>query len=265
MRELESQVQNFVSQLEALLYLVLGNYNENYVEGTERVSRSSPRVFTVQNTGTGIPLSIEGEPILALSFDYLCVQDAKSSFLQISESCIMVASLSTSAPIFRYDYLRNPHGYIPSAHLNIHASNDDATRAMLACGTGRRGKNRRKRYVEKGFFPTFSTLHFPLGGKRFRPGLEDVLQMLILEFGIDSEVNWRETIEASREEYRKNQLRALIREFPDIAQDVLSSTQINSATKKDTGSTKNKLGIQQASQAEQPTHSSDMSSSLTIY
>lgn len=235
--DFEAQAQLFVSQLEALFYLVLGergtgdnlekrgaNYDyTSYVEGTRGINKSNSQIFTVQNSGSEIILRTNNEPVLALSFVYSCTSTAAESALRIDESTIIVSSSPSLMPIFRYDYVREPHGKIPSAHFNIHASNDNATMAMLACGTGKRGKNRRKKYVDNGVFPTFSTLHFPVGGRRFRPGLEDILQMLILEFGIDAQDSWLEAVAASREEYRKNQLRALICEYPEIAQTALAT------------------------------------------
>ena len=92
---------------------------------------------------------------------------------------------------------------------------------MLACYGGKRTRNRRKEYVEKGAFPTFSSLHFPVGGDRLRPGLEDILQMAIYEFHIDVEPDWEITLNDSRAEYRSRQIKALVREFPDLAYEAL--------------------------------------------
>lgn len=123
--------------------------------------------------------------------------------------------------LFHYDFIRDMHSLIPSAHINVHGSNDSATRLMLLCGSGQRGKSRRRKYVKDGEFPTFSKLHLPVGGDRFRPGLEDVLQLAAYEFQIDTRDGWQDVIESSREEYRKRQLGALVHEFPDIAFETL--------------------------------------------
>ena len=66
-------------------------------------------------------------------------------------------------------------------------------------------------------FPTFSSLDLPVGGDRMRPGLGDVLQLAVCEFGIDATNGWLDGVEAGREECRAAQLRAFVREFPDIA------------------------------------------------
>jgi hypothetical protein len=39
-----------------------------------------------------------------------------------------------------------------------------------------------------------SDLHFPVGGSRFRPSLEDVLDMLVRELGVDHEPGWRDAL-----------------------------------------------------------------------
>lgn len=100
---------------------------------------------------------------------------------------------------------------------------------MLSCGKGLRSKNRRKKYINDGAFPTFSTLHFPVGGDRFRPGLEDMLQMAVYEFHIDVTDEWEKPLNYSREEYRERQLKALVREYPDLAWDALTENGANLA------------------------------------
>ena len=37
--------------------------------------------------------------------------------------------------------------------------------------------------------PQFSDLHIPLGGPRYRPCLEDLLEFLIVEFGLDKKID----------------------------------------------------------------------------
>ncbi|CAM2813274.1 MULTISPECIES: hypothetical protein [Dermacoccus] len=60
-------------------------------------------------------------------------------------------------------------------------------------------------------------LHFPLGGARFRPALEDVLQMLVEEFGVDAVDGWRKHLAQGRERWRRIQTRAVVRDAPDEA------------------------------------------------
>ena len=162
-------------------------------------------------------LQSDEEVVASLSFSFTCSCKSEGDWLQVDKSVLMITAEPEHMPLFHYDYNRVRTSETPGAHINIFGSNDSATRIMLACGKGLRSKSRRKNYIDKGMFPTFSTLHFPVGGDRFRPGLEDVLQMAIYEFHINVTNNWEQCLNQSREEYRIRQLEALVREFPDLA------------------------------------------------
>lgn len=61
-------------------------------------------------------------------------------------------------------------------------------------------------------------VHIPVGGSRFRPCLEDVLEMLIKEFGIDhADHGWRTALAEGRARWRKYQLMAAITDDPSTA------------------------------------------------
>jgi hypothetical protein len=60
-------------------------------------------------------------------------------------------------------------------------------------------------------------VHFPLGGRRFRPALEDVLQMLVEEFGIEAVEGWEHRLQSAREAWRRSQIKAAIRDAPEDA------------------------------------------------
>lgn len=61
-----------------------------------------------------------------------------------------------------------------------------------------------------------SDLHFLVGGSRFRPGLEDILDMLVRELGVDHE-EWREALVSGRERWRRMHIRAVVRDAPEEA------------------------------------------------
>ena len=202
--EVGEQATGFAQRIETLLQNVLGECPDGYVSDPEGIPLRGGRTGykIMQRAERGIPLDSDGEAVASLSFRYICSCKADGEWLQIDKSVIMITAEPDRLPIFHYDYNRVRTSETPGAHTNISGSNDAATRIMLSCGGGLRGKSRRKEYINKGSFPTFSTLHFPVGGDRFRPGLEDVLQMAIYEFHIDATNEWQHHIEASREEYR---------------------------------------------------------------
>lgn len=219
---LESQALGFAQRLENLMTGVFGLRDDPYTADPEaKESADSIKVIIQSFPREGIPLCCDGLTVLRLDYTYKCSCRTDHAYLQVDDSEITLRVENERTPIMHYDYVRNPIGGIPAAHINVHASNDSATRVMLACGKRTRGKQRRQEFVEKGVFPTFSMLHFPVGGDRLRPGLEDVLQMAVIEFGIDTADDWRTVIEDSRAEYRTRQIRALVDEFPDIAYDAL--------------------------------------------
>lgn len=220
----EDQVEQFAQRIENLLASVVLVSEEDYVftaapEGTYARGGNTRYVIT-QREERGIPLFCEGEEILFLSYMFSCSCRHSGSWLQVDSSSLKLVC-GDGTPLLHYDYTREATHNTPGAHLNVHASNDTVSQLMLSCMTGKRGRSRRQKFVKSGIFPTFSNLHLPVGGDRLRPCLEDVLQMTIYEFDIDVKDGWQVALEESRAEYRKRQIRAIVREFPDLAYQTL--------------------------------------------
>lgn len=66
-----------------------------------------------------------------------------------------------------------------------------------------------------------SKVHLPVGGERFRPALEDLIEMLIRDCGIDGAPGWEGAVEKGRMRWRIRQLRASVRDQQAEAVDVL--------------------------------------------
>lgn len=66
-----------------------------------------------------------------------------------------------------------------------------------------------------------SRIHFPTGGHRFRPTLEDVLQIIEEEFGASPGPTWREVLHSNRVQWRRHQTGAAVRDCPSEAVRVL--------------------------------------------
>lgn len=60
-----------------------------------------------------------------------------------------------------------------------------------------------------------------MGGHRFRVCLEDVVELVIREFGVASLDGWEQRVLMGREEFRNSQKKAIIRSNPQLAIDVL--------------------------------------------
>ena len=174
-------------------------------------------VGVLEEDGFGtIPLTVNGEHLLDLFPYFSCCLDSSDTFLAIKESWIKVLLKGEDTPLFRYEYLRGAPGSVPAAHLQVHAHRDEFAYALIAADKGRA----RQRW-RKGKLPRLQAFHFPLGGHRFRPCLEDVLHALVVEFGIDRVDGWETAIQQGREQWRRLQLKAAVRDAPEEAAQVL--------------------------------------------
>lgn len=172
-----------------------------------------------------IPIMIHGLRRLDLIVELRCTWDGHRDYLAIEKSAIAVRMTGTSEPLFRWEFLRSPLSRIPSAHFQIHAHRDEIVYLLLAGGatSPRAVKRAGELASDQPDLPRVCDVHIPLGGARFRPCLEDVLQFLIEEFGISCQNGWRPAIEAGRLNWRKIQAGAVARDFPDEAARVLES------------------------------------------
>ena len=145
-------------------------------------------------------LRVDGRVKLRTNITFDCRMDSENSYLAIDKSDFHVFPAFEGAPFYRIEFLRDPKK-VPASHIQFHADREELVDLM----------------VDKQEKSQIADLHFPTGGHRFRPCFEDVLQMLISEFGIDRRTDWRKHVVAARQEYRKTQLRAAIRDAPDVA------------------------------------------------
>ena len=177
-------------------------------------------LFTVRQPDAGIPLHNDsGQEILSLQAVFHCRIGERTGFMKINKSAFKVFPIvqGAAAPLVRYDFMEEVKSRIPAAHVQFHAPHPGLEEAMRNGGTAtNRGKGV-QRAMGKGKFPDAADLHFPVGGRRFRPSLEDLLEMLIVEFGITGVPGWQTAIEESRATYRAMQLRAAVLDAPSEA------------------------------------------------
>lgn len=122
--------------------------------------------------------------------------DPEGEYLMVDASNVSVsAGDEDGETLCRFDYERDKQGY-PEAHLQIYGES-----AALAAWSG----NPRRQ---------LDRLHLPTGGRRYRPALEDVIELLIVEGLADGRAGWQDVLNAEREAYWRIQLRAAIRRDP---------------------------------------------------
>lgn len=92
------------------------------------------------------------------------------------------------------DYEREKEQYT-GAHLQVYGTST----ALEALNRG----DDAKRPLDK--------LHFPVGGRRFRPSIEDVIEFLVNERIADAKDGWRQVVEEGRDRFQRIQLKAAMR------------------------------------------------------
>ncbi|MEU7850720.1 hypothetical protein AB0B69_25295 [Micromonospora parva] len=158
------------------------------------------------------PLYIDNKHRLDLLIKFNCCMDSSGRHLATDASWLHVTPKGDKAPLFRYEYIREFQPGVPSAHLHVHGHRDEFAFVMQDGPSGRPRARRRRHEV-----PRLAKFHFPLGGHRFRPCVEDVLQAVVEEFCVDTVEGWRSAVGEGREQWRKLQLLAAVRDDPGIA------------------------------------------------
>lgn len=212
---LHAQAQEFAERLTRTVQAVVGPLCPPFAA----IEVEAADAFAVrQEPAEGVVLSNKDGPILRLSVEYNCIRDGHDKYLAVNSSKVHVfAEPGGREPLFRYEYERSMSSRLPAAHIQFHGKHPELEQAMEECGDSTPRSKRRKR----GENPIrLSALHFPVGGSRFRPTLEDVMEMLIEEFGVNPEGSVkaaREVLADSRETWRRAQVATVVRDAPSEA------------------------------------------------
>lgn len=167
-----------------------------------RITRLKPR-------GTPIALTVSQSPArLELRLLHTLALDDSDRFLTTTKSSYKLMHAATERPILTYDYTRDRPNEYPEAHLHLHGKAVAIQEMLERCG---RPKDKP------------DDLHFPVGGRRFRPCLEDLIEFCILERLVTPRPDWERVLNESRQRFRDDQLRAAVRRSPELAAGVLAS------------------------------------------
>lgn len=160
-----------------------------------------------------IPLFVDGEQLAMLGVQVYLGLDSSGNYLKAWRSKIAVHSTLDRTPLVRQEFDAMVSESAPLAHWHVHAD-----RGALSHLLGR-AHAVRPDVVKKPH--DMSSLHFPVGGERFRPCIEDVLEFLVREFGVDHKHGWHDALCRGREQWRRMQFRSTVRDLQDEAADVL--------------------------------------------
>lgn len=171
----------------------------------------------------GVSLKADDETLLTLFVRYKCAWDSGEHYLGVEESSVILypQGRTNAEPLFRYEFLRSPTGHLPCAHLQVHAHRDVFTHLLGRSGSGSGRSRRRQARGPMDKTPTVSEFHFPMGGPRFRPSLEDILEVTADEFGLTTGTQWPAIRKEYRAKWRRMQLAAAVRDSPEEAARVL--------------------------------------------
>lgn len=220
LEELRHQAQEFADKLTRSVYSVARGCDP--FQALVVRSDHGDRVAVRQVPDTGVPLTVDGDVLLTLKVSFRCAWDRVGQYLAVDDSKVAVFAGAQAAgePLFRYEYLRVPGKDQPGAHIHMHAHRDGIAHVMSKVGASTK---RARRRADSGTVPRMSELHFPVGGPRYRPCVEDVLEMLVCELGVDCDAEGRRALEDGREEWRRQQIRTVVRDAPDEAVHVLKA------------------------------------------
>lgn len=159
-----------------------------------------------------VPLFVDQQKLAELSIVLYLDADKTGTFLKTVRTDCAAYSVLDRQPLFRMDYRADMQS-APIAHWQFHAERGSLTH-LLSMAQAHRPKSVDSPHL-------LSRLHFPVGGERFRPCVEDLIQFVIEECGVDSVKGWNKVVEEGRERWRRIQVRSVVRDLQQEAADVL--------------------------------------------
>lgn len=120
----------------------------------------------------------------------------EGQFLTVCSSVCALLVGNTPELVLHYDYQREKERYT-EAHLQVRARHEALEQFLGQLG---------RKEVD-----ALAKIHLPVGGRRFRPSLEDLLECLIDEGLVERQPGWAEVLGDSRRDYRPKQIAAAVR------------------------------------------------------
>lgn len=211
---LEQASAQFASEVQATLDGVLPGSRTMVSRGLE----GQPRFVVSPSERNGIPLLVGGTELATLQVSIYLSLDRSDVHLKTVRSDIVIKSVLDRTPLLRQDY-RADMTRAPSAHWQITAERGSFSHLLTRANATDRTR------VEKPH--DLSSLHIPVGGERFRPCLEDVLQFLVQECGVDRLDGWSDVVQSGRRRWRHRQVAAVVRDAQSQAAETLRSLGCN--------------------------------------
>ena len=160
-----------------------------------------------------IPLTLgNSKPTAYLRVAYLLKSDLEGTHLAVAQSRYgLYLDENGEKMLVHWDYDREPKNEYPGAHVQVNGECEYFD--ILTNQARNAGRISPKRPLRD--------FHFPVGGRRFRPTLEDVVEFLAVEGLAEMRNDWETVVKEHRDRWEERQLRAAIRRFPEIARQQL--------------------------------------------
>lgn len=154
----------------------------------------------------GIPIGIGVAPTSYLHAAFTLSFDAEGDYVQVQKSTMGICiEPDLSGFLFHYDYDRGKPAYA-DAHLQIPVTHPSWESLRKRIGSER----------------TFERLHLPLGPRRYRPTVEDLVEFIVSEnLAEPRDDQWGRVLREARASYEEKQLRAAIRRDIKTARDAV--------------------------------------------
>lgn len=210
-KNLQGQARDFAAQTSDLL-------NRTLTDGIRVSSVTTQAGFTVMGCGvtpknampTPIPLGRTSVCVwLYLQHSYGL--DPEGVHLTMAQGTISLYSsveMGDDDLLLGIDYVREPANQYPGSHLHVAGLRDDLDRVY-------QGDKRRSRKLRD--------LHLPVGGKRYRPTLEDMIEFVVTEEMATPRDGWQEVLVEHRHRWELIQLKAAVRRHPEDAAQALQA------------------------------------------
>lgn len=177
-----------------------------------------------------IPLYVDSEHLADLTVEIFLSMDRHNRYLKTVQSKMAVHSTLDRQPLIRLEFDAAMHTS-PTVHWHVHAERGALSHLLSRSHAVRPGQVTAPHQI--------SSLHIPVGGERFRPCLEDLLQFVIQECGIDAQPEWRDAVDAGRQQWRRRQIKAAARDAPAEVASVLAELGWTVAPPADGGAAEN--------------------------
>lgn len=199
------QAQDFAARLEDTI-------NQALPGGSRiRASRlgTRVRVFAVdqEDQPARLPLFCNGNQLAWWQLTMLTTTSKDGRYLKIDSQRMSLFPVWEDGPIVRLEFEARART-IPSAHWQFHAERGALSFILARTHTAGNAAD----------VPhSLSKLHLPVGGRRFRPGVEDFIEFLVRECGFDSRSGWDDALAGGREIARRFQIRTIVSSFQNEA------------------------------------------------